>query len=154
MKKIVLFSFVFVFALTLTWCSPKETWTNTVDSVKSIFWMQTNGSHWAAWELDLSNFDGLLENVDANAVDEQKVINCLNDKWVAFYGWASCWYSCDDVKKYWKKMKEFPCIDCDENEALCDMANIKELPVWAWEWKQVKNITSLNDLAIEFGCDE
>ncbi len=151
-KKIILFSIIWIMGIVLSGCNIKQTWNNAISSMKDLVWIQKEHSHWAAWELD---FNDLLDDVEANQINEQKIINCLNNKWVTFYWWASCWFSCEDVQKYWDKMKNFPCVDCDKNSDLCDLMWITKIPTRAWEWwKKVTNIKSLNDLAIEFGCDE
>lgn len=80
-------------------------------------------------------------------------ISCLQKKWVTFYWWASCWYSCADVQKYGNDMKSFTCVDCDLNSSVCEQLWVKDLPARAWEWKIVQDITSLQDLAVEFGCN-
>ena len=98
------------------------------------------------------NLDDLLAWTD-EAVEKQAMIDCLSKKWVSFYGWASCGFSCEDVSKYGKDMKNFSCIDCDINGSKREGIGVKELPLWrSADGKTAKDITSLNDLAAEYSC--
>jgi len=102
--------------------------------------------HWSAGDI---NLDDLLVDWE---VDKQEIVNCLNDKWVVFYGSASCGFGKGDVEKYWKDMKKFTMIDCDEEQVLCDMAWITQCPARS-DWNKVEyDIKSIDDLGSAFSC--
>lgn len=103
--------------------------------------------HWSAGDI---NLDDLL---DDGAVDKQETINCLNEKWITFYGSASCGFGKNDVAKYGKDMKNFPMVDCDDEQTLCDMAGITECPARS-DWTKVEyDIKNIDDLGSAFGCN-
>lgn len=106
--------------------------------------------HGAAWDL------GLLDDFEDTdtSTDVQSSIVCLKDKEVTFYGCTSCWFSCEDVATHGNQMKNFACIDCDENESLCDAIGISELPAWVNPSNgQIEyDITSLDELIKVFDC--
>ncbi|MCS6982860.1 MAG: hypothetical protein NZL83_01595 [Candidatus Absconditabacterales bacterium] len=105
--------------------------------------------HGAGGELDL---DSLLAGTE-EAVARQEMITCLKNQGATFYGGASCGYSCDDVQRYGKDMKNFSCVDCDLTPEKCEGMKVTHLPVWRnTAGKEAKDITSLIDLAGEYGC--
>ena len=123
------------------------------------FWYQERQAYQAAqqwhWAADDSLLDDILQNTDESLDQEkQKLIACLQDKWVTFYGWESCGYSCEDVKKYGNDMKQFTCVDCDNNEQKCESKWITDLPVRADGNNEIaKDITSVYDLADQYWCN-
>lgn len=117
-------------------------------AISNIMSWTTTKWHGSAWDI---NLDDLLND---SAVNKQEITNCLNDKWVTFYGSASCGFSKEDVKKYGNDMKNFPIVDCDEEKTLCDMAGITQCPARSDGNTTKYDIKSINDLWSAFGCTQ
>ncbi len=106
--------------------------------------------HGAWWDPSLED----LLDLAGEGWDKDAQISCLRDKGVTFYGGESCGTSCEDVKKYGSDMNNFECVDCDLDEASCKAMGVKDLPArWSKDGKIIQDITSLADLAVEYGCN-